>query len=58
MRFDLSDDEWAFLEPLMPKRRKIARADGRSKIMNAIFYTAMYERYQSGLPPDHISIPN
>ena len=21
-------------------------------------YTAMYERYQAGLPPDHIVIPN
>ena len=37
MRFDLSDDEWAFLEPLMPMSRKSARADDR-KIMNAIFY--------------------
>ena len=37
MRFDLSDDEWAVLEPLMPKNRKSARADDR-KIMNAIFY--------------------
>ena len=37
MRFDLSDDEWALLEPLMPKKRKSARADDR-KIMNAIFY--------------------
>jgi transposase len=35
MRFDLSDDEWALLEPLMPNRS--ARADDR-KIMNAIFY--------------------
>src|SRR5579863_7808046 len=37
MRFDLSDDEWALLEPLMPKSRMCARADDR-KIMNAIFY--------------------
>ena len=37
MRFDLSDDEWALLEPLMPEARKSARADDR-KIMNAIFY--------------------
>lgn len=37
MRFDLSDDEWVLLEPLMPKSRKSARADDR-KIMNAIFY--------------------
>src|SRR6202521_5828250 len=37
MRFDLSDDEWALLEPLLPKARKSARPDDR-KIMNAIFY--------------------
>lgn len=37
MRFDLSDDEWALLEPLLPKSRKSARVDDR-KIMNAIFY--------------------
>ena len=37
MRFDLSDDDWALLEPLMPKSRKSARVDDR-KIMNAIFY--------------------
>ena len=37
MRFDLSDEEWALLEPLMPEARKSARADDR-RIMNAIFY--------------------
>ena len=37
MRFDLSDEVWTRLEPLMPKSRKSARADDR-KIMNAIFY--------------------
>jgi transposase len=37
MRFDLNNDEWAVLEPLMPKSRMSARADHR-KIMNAIFY--------------------
>jgi transposase len=37
MRFDLSDEEWTLLEPLMPKSRKSARSDDR-KIMNAIFY--------------------
>ena len=42
MRFDLSDDEWALLEPLMPKSRKSARADDR-KIMNAIFYVLRLE---------------
>jgi transposase len=37
MRFDLSDEDWALLEPLLPKSRKSARVDDR-KIMNAIFY--------------------
>src|SRR6266487_5453962 len=37
MRFDLSDEEWALLEPLMPNSRKSARSDDR-KIMNGIFY--------------------
>jgi transposase len=37
MRFDLSDDEWALLEPLLPKSRKSPRIDDR-KIVNAIFY--------------------
>src|SRR6202049_567065 len=37
MRFDLSDDEWALLEPLMPKSRMSARVDDR-QVMNAIFY--------------------
>jgi len=37
MRFDLSDEEWALLEPLMPEARKSARVDDR-RIMNAIFY--------------------
>ncbi len=37
MRFDLSDEDWALLEPLLPKGRKSARVDDR-KIVNAIFY--------------------
>jgi transposase len=37
MRFDVSDEEWALLEPLLPKSRKSARVDDR-KIVNAIFY--------------------
>ena len=37
MRFDLSDEDWALLEPLLPRSRKSARVDDR-KIMNAIFY--------------------
>lgn len=37
MRFDLSDEEWALLEPLIPRSRKSGRVDDR-KILNAIFY--------------------
>jgi transposase len=37
MRFDLSDEEWALLGPLLPKNRKSARVDDR-RILNAIFY--------------------
>ena len=37
MRFDLSDEEWSALEPLMPKSRKSARPHDR-RIINAIFY--------------------
>lgn len=37
MRFDLSDEEWALLEPPLPKSRRSARVDDR-KIVNAIFY--------------------
>jgi transposase len=36
-RFDLSDEDWVLLEPLLPKSRKSARVDDR-KIMNAIYY--------------------
>ena len=51
MRFDLSDDEWALLEPLMPKSRKSARADDR-KIMNAIFYVL-----RTGMPWRDVPVP-
>ena len=37
MRFDLNDEDWALLEPLLPKSRKSARVDDR-KIIHAIFY--------------------
>jgi transposase len=37
MRFDLSDEEYALLEPLLPKSRRSPRVDDR-KIVNAIFY--------------------
>ncbi len=36
-RSDLSDEEWALLEPLMPQNRKSASADDR-RVMDAIFY--------------------
>ena len=38
MRFDLSDKEWAMIEPLLPKDvRGKARVDDR-RVMNGIFY--------------------
>jgi transposase len=37
MRFDLTDDEWTDLEPLMPAKRKSARVDDR-RVLNAILY--------------------
>jgi len=37
MRFDLTDEEWALLEPLLPMQRKSARVDDR-RVMSAIFY--------------------
>jgi transposase len=37
MRFDVSDEEWALLEPLLPKSRKSAWVDD-GKIVNAICY--------------------
>lgn len=37
-RFDLSDEEWAVIEPLLPKKgRGPARRDDRS-VLNGIFY--------------------
>ena len=42
MRFDLSDEEWALLEPLLPKSRRSARVDDR-KIVNAIFMCCALE---------------
>ena len=37
MRFDLSDEEWTILEPLMPGARRSRRVDDR-RIMNGIFF--------------------
>lgn len=37
MRFDLTDEEWAKLEPLMPAKRKSARVDDR-RVVNAILH--------------------
>ena len=37
MRFDLSDEEWAMLEPLLPTARRCRRIDDRT-ILNAIFF--------------------
>ena len=44
MRFDLSDEEWGLLEPLLPRAQRSGRVDDR-KIVNAIFYVL-----RSGIP--------
>ena len=44
MRFDLTEEEWALLEPLLPSQRKSAREDDR-RVMNGIFYVL-----RSGVP--------
>ena len=63
MRFDLSDEEWALLEPLLPKSRLSARVDDR-KIVNAIFYVLrtgmpwrdLPARYGPGIAPANVEI--
>jgi transposase len=37
MRFDLSDEEWGILEPLIPAARRSRRVNDR-RIMNGIFF--------------------
>ena len=38
MRFDLSDEEWAVIEPLLPAGgRGLKRVDDR-RVLNGIFY--------------------
>jgi transposase len=50
MRFDLSDEDWALLEPLLPKSRKSAGVDDR-KIMNAIFCVLIPARFRVSMQP-------
>ena len=42
MRFDLTDEEWTLLEPLLPSKRKSARVDDR-RVLNGILW-----RFRSG----------
>jgi len=44
MRFDLSDEEWGLLKPVLPRARRSGRVDDR-KIVNAIFFVL-----RSGIP--------
>jgi transposase len=55
MRFDLTDEEWALLDPLMPERRKGASVDDR-KILNAIFYVLCTGMPWRALWPLHNSL--
>lgn len=37
-RFDLSDEEWAVIEPLLPQQSRGARRGDDRKVLNGIFY--------------------
>ena len=37
-RFDLSDEEWAVIEPLLPKQGRGAKRGDDRKVLNGIFY--------------------
>lgn len=38
MRFDLSDEEWAVIEPLLPKGGRGPKRVGDRRVLNGIFY--------------------
>jgi hypothetical protein len=46
MRFDLSDEEWALLVPLLPKNRKSARVLRSIKLLNRIEQFLLHFRYR------------
>ena len=48
MRFDLSDEEWTLLEPLMPKSRKKERADRRPQDNERDLLCATYRHALAG----------
>ena len=37
-RFDLSDEEWAVIEPLLPKESRGPKRKDDRKVLNGIFY--------------------
>jgi len=37
-RFDLSDEEWAAIEPLLPKQRRGPQRKDDRRVLNGIFY--------------------
>lgn len=37
-RFDLSDEEWAVIQPLLPKQGRGAKRGDDHKVLNGIFY--------------------
>lgn len=57
MRFDLLDEDWALLEPLLPSKRKSARADDR-KILNGIFYVLRAGMPWRDLPERYLTCPD
>ena len=55
MRFDLSDEEWALLEPLLPKGRKNARVNDRQDRECDLLYQRLWFLTLRGFRPSAIS---
>jgi transposase len=49
MRFDLSDDEWVLIEPLLPPTRQGGERRDDRQVLNGIFYVL-----RTGIPWDDL----
>ncbi len=49
-RFDLTDDEWAVIAPLLPAQGRGPRRKGGRKILNGLFYILRFEASWRDLP--------
>ncbi len=51
-RFDLSDEEWAVIEPLLPVQGRGAKRGDDRKVLNGIFYILRTGAPWRDLPSD------